>query len=72
MPITINGNGTVTGIAVGGLPDGIVDTDMIATDAVTNPKIDATIFTSYAIITDKNLKVKVTLLLLLVIGEQLI
>ena len=53
MPITINGNGTVTGIAVGGLPDGVVDTDMIATDAVTNPKIDATIFTSYAIITDK-------------------
>ena len=53
MPITINGNGTVTGIAVGGLPDGIVDTDMIATDAVTNPKIYATIFTSYAIITDK-------------------
>ena len=30
MPITINGSGTVTGISVGGLPDGIVDTDMIA------------------------------------------
>tara|TARA_R100001594_G_scaffold8210_1_gene21485 strand:- start:212 stop:832 length:621 start_codon:yes stop_codon:yes gene_type:complete len=38
MAITINGNGTVTGISVGGLPDGIVDTDMIATEAVTGAK----------------------------------
>ena len=38
MPITINGNGTVTGISVGGLPDGIVDTDMIANNAVTSAK----------------------------------
>ena len=38
MPITINGNGTVTGISVGGLPDGIVDTDMIANSAVTSAK----------------------------------
>jgi len=39
MAITINGNGTVTGISVGGLPDGIVDTDMLATDAVNNSKL---------------------------------
>ena len=38
MAIAINGNGTVTGISVGGLPDGIVDTDMIATEAVTKTK----------------------------------
>ena len=38
MPIAINGSGTVTGISVGGLPDGIVDTDMIAANAVTAPK----------------------------------
>ncbi len=38
MPITINGNGTVTGISVGGLPDGIVDTDMLANGAVTAAK----------------------------------
>jgi len=38
MPIAINGSGTVTGISVGGLPDGIVDTDMIASGAVTAPK----------------------------------
>ena len=38
MAITINGNGTVTGISVGGLPDGIVDTDMLAANAVTSAK----------------------------------
>ena len=38
MPITINGSGTLTGISVGGLPDGIVDTDMIADDSVTKIK----------------------------------
>ena len=38
MPIAINGSGTVTGVSVGGLPDGIVDTDMIAAGAVTAPK----------------------------------
>lgn len=38
MPITFNGSGTVTGVAVGGLPDGIVDTDMIANNAVTAAK----------------------------------
>ena len=38
MPITFNGNGTVTGISVGGLPDGIVDTDTIANNAVTSAK----------------------------------
>ena len=38
MPISINGSGTVTGISVGGLPDGIVDTDMIAANAVTLAK----------------------------------
>ena len=38
MAITINGNGTVTGVSVGGLPDGIVDTDMLANNAVTVAK----------------------------------
>ena len=38
MPIAINGSGTITGISVGGLPDGIVDTDMLAAGAVTAPK----------------------------------
>ena len=39
MAITINGNGTLTGVSVGGLPDGIVDTDMLATNAVATAKI---------------------------------
>ena len=30
MPIVINGSGSITGISVGGLPDGIVDADMLA------------------------------------------
>ena len=30
MPISINGSGTLTGVSVGGLPDGIVDADMMA------------------------------------------
>ena len=38
MPIAINGSGTLTGISVGGLPDGIVDTDMLAANAVTGAK----------------------------------
>jgi len=39
MPITLNGNGTVTGVSVGGLPDGIVDTDMLAANAVSSAKL---------------------------------
>jgi len=54
MPVSINGNtGVITGLAVGGLPDGIVDTDMLAADSVTAPKIGSKTFTSYAIICDQ-------------------
>ena len=39
MPITINGSaGTITGISTGGLPDGCVDTDTLANNAVTSAK----------------------------------
>ena len=40
MPVTINGDGTITGLSVGGLPDGCVDTDTIASGAVTNTKVN--------------------------------
>lgn len=30
MPIVLNGSGTISGVNVGGLPDGIVDSDMLA------------------------------------------
>jgi hypothetical protein len=33
MPITINGSGTITGLNVGGLPDGTVDADTLASGA---------------------------------------
>jgi hypothetical protein len=39
MAITIDGSGTISGVSVGGLPDGIVDTDMLASNAVTTAKI---------------------------------
>ena len=38
MSITINGSGTLTGVSVGGLPDGIVDTDMLAAESATAAK----------------------------------
>ena len=40
MPVTINGDGSITGLAVGGLPDGCVDTDTLASGAVTNTKVN--------------------------------
>jgi len=43
MAITINGSGTVTGLVVGGLPDGTVDADTLATDSVTAVKIPDTV-----------------------------
>ena len=40
MPIVFNESaGTISGISVGGLPDGIVDTDMIAANAVNEAKL---------------------------------
>ena len=48
MAIAINGSGTVTGISVGGLPDGIVDTDMLAAASVTSAKRGATGILGYA------------------------
>ena len=39
MPVTINGDGSITGLAVGGLPDGCVDTDTLASNAVSSDKL---------------------------------
>ena len=38
MAIVINGSGTITGLSVGGLPDGIVDEDMLAASSVSAAK----------------------------------
>ena len=46
MAIVINGSGTVTGLAVGGLPDGTVDAGTLATDSVTAAKLEASAITS--------------------------
>jgi hypothetical protein len=42
MPITINGSGSLTGVSVGGLPTGVVDTATLANNAVTYAKIGTT------------------------------
>ena len=40
MAITIDGNAnTIAGLAVGGVPDGVIDADALATDAVQNVKV---------------------------------
>ena len=40
MPVSINGQtGVITGLAVGGLPDGTVDADTLASNAVTAAKL---------------------------------
>ena len=36
--VNLGTNGTISNVAVGGLPDGIVDTDMLAANAVTAAK----------------------------------
>ena len=39
MAIAINGSGTMTGISVGGLPDGIVDSGTLATNSVDSAEL---------------------------------
>ena len=39
MPVTINGDGSITGLSVGGLPNGTVNADTLASNAVTSVKL---------------------------------
>jgi len=39
MPISISGDGTITGISVGGLPDGVVDNGTLANNSVNSSQI---------------------------------
>ena len=41
MPVTINGDGSISGLAVGGLPDGSVDADTLASNSVTAAKLQS-------------------------------
>tara|TARA_R100000808_G_scaffold24507_1_gene56620 strand:- start:1371 stop:1961 length:591 start_codon:yes stop_codon:yes gene_type:complete len=46
MALTLNGsNNTIAGVAVGGLPDGIVDNDMIANTTIAEGKLAANVNT---------------------------
>ena len=48
MAVVINGSGTVTGISVGGLPDGIVDSGTLATNSVDSAElVDGSIDTAH-------------------------
>jgi len=48
MAIVINGSGTVTGLSVGGLPDGTVDAGTLATDSVDSAElVDGSIDSSH-------------------------
>ena len=41
MAIVINGTGTISGLSVGGLPDGTVDAGTVAADVATQAELDA-------------------------------
>ena len=66
MAITINGNGTITGVSVGGLPDGVVDRDTLATQAkgtilqVINGSTTSTFTTTSATFADIGLSASIT------------
>ena len=58
MALTLNGsNNTIGGLAVGGLPDGIVDTDMLANDAVDGNKISNNLTVANDLSVDNDLKI---------------
>ena len=40
MPVTINGDGSITGLSVGGLGSGVVNDATLASNAVTTAKIN--------------------------------
>ena len=58
MPVTINGDGSITGLAVGGLPDGSVDADTLASNAVTSAKLASGAITSSALPAGSIIQVK--------------
>ena len=61
MAIVINGSGTVTGISVGGLPDGIVDAGTLATNSVDSAElIDGAVDASHLAGGDNTPSFKVT------------
>jgi hypothetical protein len=40
MPLTLNGSGTIAGLSVGGLPDGVIENADIANATITAAKLD--------------------------------
>ena len=52
MSLVINGSGSITGLAVGGLPDGTVDAGTLATDSVVAAKLGTDAVTADALKSD--------------------
>ena len=52
MAIVINGSGTVTGLSVGGLPDGVVDNDTLATGIASTKLTGSSLGTNHVIRTN--------------------
>ena len=53
MSITINGNGTISGISSGGLPAGSITSATLADDAVTASKLGVKAFINVAYLVDE-------------------
>ena len=53
--LNLGTNGTISNLAVGGLPDGIVDADMIATEAVTKAKQGPGSIVQYVVVPNTDL-----------------
>jgi|TARA_R100000781_G_C4045532_1_gene115547 hypothetical protein len=53
--VNLGTNGTISNLAVGGLPDGIVDADMIATEAVTKAKQGPGSIVQYVVVPNTDL-----------------
>jgi hypothetical protein len=60
MPVTINGSGSIVGLAVGGLPDGSVDADTLAANAVTAAKLSSTAISAAKLPVGSIVQVKTT------------
>ena len=52
MSITINGNGTISGISSGGLPAGSITSATLADDAVTASKLGVKAFINVSYLVD--------------------
>ena len=57
MPVTINGDGSIAGLSVGGLPNGTVDADTLASGAITRSSLPTgTVLQTVQVTTDQQVE----------------